>query len=991
MVNATTEDLSGSQASGDPLLGDPGGLLTLRVRSPEHYGRILRIRSPKCVIGSHPSCTLRLRSIGVRPFHCLILRGMEGIFVRRWSPDTCLNGAAFTDARLKPGDCLTIGPIELEVLDASQEDSAAAPLAAMSATPAVATCPVPSAPLPETPSQKAPSQELEMLSSAAHPSQPSRLSGASSQEIAGALGAEAACNPPGAVLEAELTRQRRRCEQERGELTQVCAELVHELEEAKELQRDLQADAELQTHRLRTTSSDYQHTIDELRQDFAALKTHHAEQLEEQSRLVAQASEAEQRAAMLETQLLELRQQLDTVHGEAVRSGQEFSAQLAERDAELVSVRADMQSERQNWQIQHDDLEASRQQLGVQLEHVRRELAEAMTQLKVAGQQAVEFEQQLQELKRREEQTASHTQLTQHAQHLEEELAAVQRALEEQRELTRQEHTRFEAAAAGLRSESQQAQEQRRQVSEELAAAVSKIHELELQMATVAEPSAAHELVRQDAQRQRDEHVAEISKWKDVVDSLRQELLQERERHQCVRTEWHADRESLQRELSARSTALEELHQKHNQEMQEAEFLIHSLQQEGKQLLAQLDEAKQVIRHDIEKRKRLETSPLENPSVQDEAPSRCPTMPMATRLMADVRADIETAAERRSELSARGGDRPVSDARPSGGDANHTIMMSADEFAWHDLAPPTSTSGEHQGLDESVEVAGCGDAEASHELPSDDVVSSTSQASGPEPTETVPVAEADLVELAMVELAETVRSDLEREPTAGVSDSTPPLSPLEQAASLLSAAAGGPESDDHDGVIQRYMERLLKRVATQGRDGVDELHAVQRKPSVPVASPVNRDTAEVTVPDEDMGIRAVSAGDVETTGVNRTSEPLADTTVSGRPPAPEMAADLLAMRELANQTARQAIHSSDQRRFLTVAVGELFVAIVCLASSCLVIGMSPKTLNSQLIGGAIGLSFGLSMFVRGSGKLLNTLRLSRMRPAEPEPHAPSDL
>ncbi len=57
MVTATDIAVSGSH-----LLGDADGLLTFRVLSQEHHGRILRVRSPKCVVGSHPSCTLRLRA-----------------------------------------------------------------------------------------------------------------------------------------------------------------------------------------------------------------------------------------------------------------------------------------------------------------------------------------------------------------------------------------------------------------------------------------------------------------------------------------------------------------------------------------------------------------------------------------------------------------------------------------------------------------------------------------------------------------------------------------------------------------------------------------------------------------------------------------------------------------------------------------------------------------------------------------------------------------
>lgn len=78
---------------GSSLLGTAAGDLTFKVRSAEHRGRLLRIRSQKCTIGSDPSCTLRLRSVGVSPFHCVVLRGRGGTFVRRWQGDTCLNGA----------------------------------------------------------------------------------------------------------------------------------------------------------------------------------------------------------------------------------------------------------------------------------------------------------------------------------------------------------------------------------------------------------------------------------------------------------------------------------------------------------------------------------------------------------------------------------------------------------------------------------------------------------------------------------------------------------------------------------------------------------------------------------------------------------------------------------------------------------------------------------------------------------------------------------
>ena len=47
--------------------------------------------------------------------HCLIVRDVEGLTVRRWAANTRLNGAAFDEAPLAEGDCLTVCNVELEL------------------------------------------------------------------------------------------------------------------------------------------------------------------------------------------------------------------------------------------------------------------------------------------------------------------------------------------------------------------------------------------------------------------------------------------------------------------------------------------------------------------------------------------------------------------------------------------------------------------------------------------------------------------------------------------------------------------------------------------------------------------------------------------------------------------------------------------------------------------------------------------------------------
>ncbi|MCX7428357.1 MAG: hypothetical protein NTW96_22345 [Planctomycetia bacterium] len=99
------------------------GQLVLQIRGHGRDGQIVRLQSHKCTVGSGQSCTLRLATRGVQPLHCLILRGPNATIVRRWSPDTRLNGHAFSDAPLSAGDCLSIGPIELEVLQTTASPS----------------------------------------------------------------------------------------------------------------------------------------------------------------------------------------------------------------------------------------------------------------------------------------------------------------------------------------------------------------------------------------------------------------------------------------------------------------------------------------------------------------------------------------------------------------------------------------------------------------------------------------------------------------------------------------------------------------------------------------------------------------------------------------------------------------------------------------------------------------------------------------------------
>lgn len=98
------------------LLGRPKAELALRVAGGQRAGEVLPIAEQKCTLGADEGCRLHFGEPGVRALHCLILRGQAETVVRRFSPDTRLNGCDFTDAPLRPGDRLTLGPLELDVI-----------------------------------------------------------------------------------------------------------------------------------------------------------------------------------------------------------------------------------------------------------------------------------------------------------------------------------------------------------------------------------------------------------------------------------------------------------------------------------------------------------------------------------------------------------------------------------------------------------------------------------------------------------------------------------------------------------------------------------------------------------------------------------------------------------------------------------------------------------------------------------------------------------
>jgi hypothetical protein len=91
-------------------------------------GQLLELPHGKTTIGSSPKCNVRLERPGIQPLHCLIVHTSEDLRVRSWASNTKLNGESFVESALAPGDCLSVGSVDLEVVgrqsDASRLESA---------------------------------------------------------------------------------------------------------------------------------------------------------------------------------------------------------------------------------------------------------------------------------------------------------------------------------------------------------------------------------------------------------------------------------------------------------------------------------------------------------------------------------------------------------------------------------------------------------------------------------------------------------------------------------------------------------------------------------------------------------------------------------------------------------------------------------------------------------------------------------------------------
>jgi len=290
------------------------GDLVLRVCGTSRHGQIVRLKSDKCSIGSGRQCTLRLRARGVRPLHCLLLRGAGGSVVRRWAPDTRLNGRAFTDADLAPGDRLSIAGIDLEVVALGQPEPQQPP-----------TIQPPTTSL----QQKLQSRRAELEAAKQQWQQEQSKAQQELQEQSEALG----------IRSAELDTRREALEQQRRQWEAERAEA--ESKSNRQAEQCGVAEAELQSRRAE---------LEAAKQQWQQEQSKAQQELEEQSEALSiRSAELDTRREALE----ESQQEWDLERTKAQERLDQQTEQLAAERTELDRQREEFDRQRQQRQDEH--------------------------------------------------------------------------------------------------------------------------------------------------------------------------------------------------------------------------------------------------------------------------------------------------------------------------------------------------------------------------------------------------------------------------------------------------------------------------------------------------------------------------------------------------------------------------------------------------------------------------------------------------------------
>jgi epidermal growth factor receptor substrate 15 len=417
------------------------------------------------------------------------LRGPHATIVRRWSPDTRLNGHAFSDAPLSAGDCLSIGPIELEVLQTI------------------------ASPSPTQSAQTAKNQDS---------TDPQKL--ATRLELARRLGHRRAH----ALV--EQIRDARR------EIAQLKDQRSDEYQQGEELLRRRAGEMDAREAQL---ASDRQ-TLEEQRRQHEEQRSQLDSQRESLER-DRQTWEAQSREAQAErSQRDALRREIDEQRAQLAGDRQtleEQRRQHEEQRSQLDSQRESLERDRRTWEAQSGEAQVERSQLDA----LRREIDEQRAQWDAArAAQEQELARRREDFETREAQLAADRQTLagQWRQHEDQ-----RSQLDSQREALERDRQTWEAQSGEAQAERSQLDALRREIDEQRAQWDATRPEQEQELARRREDFEARE-----AQLAADRQTLE-GQWRQHEDQ-RSQLDSQREALERDRRTWEAQSGEAQAERS---------------------------------------------------------------------------------------------------------------------------------------------------------------------------------------------------------------------------------------------------------------------------------------------------------------------------------------------------------------------------------------------------------------------------------------------------------
>jgi hypothetical protein len=904
-----------------PLLAEAGPM-TLRVRTRGCEERLVQIRSAKCTVGSAAGCTLRIHAAGMGPLACWILRGATGTIVRRLHGGATLNGGAFCESTLKPGDRLRIGSVELEIVECNP------PLLRSAVALLPAAEPAPSPQFDELTAELAAMREqnVRLEGQARQGFQSSIMAAERADQLRDALAAahEQLRDNSRELAETQETiaRQNEQWENCQAELAAIRGQQAHDAAQVEEARR---AAAE--------TANERAGLENEVAQARSALAN-------EKDRWDQERTQLERRLEQREAELVAVRSNataqtssMTVMIDEITRSKQTIAEDLENRCADLEAQLAQRQSEAA---ASHGEIESLRRIVGEQtiiegrFEKLTRdydvrciELEEARSQVAAAtaasSRAAEEAEERAEALKSWQEELTGREQRLTEAQaklaHERETAAAEAGTIETHRQQIESQRQELASGRDALENERSRLAGEQAELAEQRAQLAADREQIAVSQASVQGTS--------DRESQLEQHTAEVEQQIAAANARLAELEQLCEQLTAERqanTERAQDLDQRQHELETRS-----------QELEARSNLLESLRQDLDQQAAALAEQQAAVGR--------EQAPLERQAAEERESVGAASSPLCTMPMSAISGGVA--------CNVTGPWEP-----PAASPDDCEAQVASPASLLPSIEPPQHVDIEPLAIEPPSIEPPQPAANPSDSSSVDSVLSRLVKAGlwrdGEQPDAAAQVAAPGRPE-------NDPASDIPL--PSGTADLAGPSAPADSNHFSPASHRDSTGVSSEEESIESYMERLLKRV--KGDSAVLPASMAPASQAPVALSPKTSPAAvEPATPEAN----------------------LEQSEYSPRRAAPEMSTSLTAMRDLANSAARSAIDRHVRKNTGKQATGKLLGACLTVTTSAVLSYWAWRTHSFQAaVGAGIGGAAGVYWTFAAIRRLFGLMRLNRQQ------------